>query len=81
VIDGTSPLAEAQVLRQFVESEGTPLQFGISEGDIDKFFADRGFCAIANVTTAVCKEKYFQNVSCDRTVSPMFNFVCATVSG
>jgi hypothetical protein len=73
VIDGTSLLAEAQVLRQFVESEGTPLQFGISAGDIDKFFADSGFCTIANVTTAAGKEKYFQNASCDRTVSLMFN--------
>lgn len=33
-----------------------------------------------NVTSASCKEKYFRNASCDRTVSPMFNFMHATVS-
>ena len=80
VIDGTSPLKEAQVLRQFVESEGSPLQFGIEEGKIEEFFKERGFQVVKNVTSASCKEKYFRNASCDRTVSPMFNFMHATVS-
>ena len=80
VIDGTSPLKEAQVLRQFVESEGAPLQFGIKEGKIEEFFKERGFHAVTNVTAAACKDQYFKNASCDRTVSPMFNFVHATVS-
>jgi methyltransferase (TIGR00027 family) len=80
VIEGTSPLKEAQVLRQFVESEGAPLQFGIKEGKIEEFFKARGFYAVTNVTSASCKEKYFKNASCNRTVSPVFNFVHATVS-
>ena len=80
VIEGTSPLQEAQVLRQFVASEGAPLQFGIKEGKIEEFFKERGFQAVTNVTPASCKEKYFKNASCDRAVSPMFNFVHATVS-
>jgi len=79
VVNGTSPLKEAQVLRQFVESEGAPLQFGIKEGKIEEFFKERGFRAATNVTSASCKEKYFRNASCDRTVSRMFNFVHATV--
>ena len=80
VIDGTSPLGEAQVLRQFVESEGAPLQFGIEEGRIEEFFKERGFHIVKNVTSASCKEKYFRGASCDRTVSLMFNFVHATIS-
>lgn len=32
------------------------------------------------VTSASCKERYFKNASCDRPVSPMFNFVHATIS-
>ena len=80
VIDGTSPLKEAQVLRQFVESEGAPLQFGIVEGSIEAFFKERGFHEVNSVTSAACKEKYFKNASLDRTVSPMFNFVHATVA-
>ena len=80
MIDGTSPLKEAQVLRQFVESEGAPLQFGIKEGEIEEFFKKRGFNAVTNVTSASCKKQYFKNASCDRSVSPMFNMVHATVS-
>ena len=80
VIEGTSPLKEAQVLRQFVESEGAPLQFGIEEGKIENFFKDRGFRAVTDVTSAACKETYFKNASRNRAVSPMFNFVHATVS-
>lgn len=79
VIDGTSTLKEAGVLRQFVESEGSPLQFGIKEGKIDEFFKERGFHDVTNVTSVSCKEKYFKNASSNRTVSSMFNFVHATV--
>ena len=80
VIEGTSPLKEAQVLRQFVESEGAPLQFGIEEGAVEDFFNERGFEQVNHVTSAACKEKYFKNASRDRMVSPMFNFVHATVA-
>ena len=79
VIDGTSPLKEAQVLRQFVESEGAPFQFGIEEGTVEDFFKQRGFQTVNDVTSAACREKYFKNASCERTVSSMFNFVSATV--
>jgi methyltransferase (TIGR00027 family) len=80
VIDGTSPLKEAQVLRQFVEGEGAPLLFGIEEGKTEEFFEERGFSTVAGMTAAACKESYFKNASRDRTVSPMFNFVRATVA-
>ena len=80
VIEGTCQLKEAQVLRQFVASEGAPLQFGIEEGKIEKFFKERGFHSATNVSSAACKEQYFKNASCNRTVSPMFNFVHAIVS-
>ena len=80
VIEGTSPLKEAQVLRQFVEAEGAPLQFGIEEGKLEEFFQARGFDSVKNVTSASCKAQYFKSASCDRMVSPMFNFVHATVT-
>ena len=80
VIDGTSTLPEAWALRQFVESEGAPLQFGIEEGNTEAFFKERGFGAVTAVSSAACKESYFKNASRDRTVSPMFNFVHATVA-
>jgi O-methyltransferase involved in polyketide biosynthesis len=80
VVAGTSPLKEAQVLRQFVENEGAPLQFGIEEGKIEDFFKERGFHIVESVTSAACKGKYFKDASCERNVSAMFNFVHATVS-
>ena len=79
VVDGTSPLQEAQVLKSFVDSEGSPLQFGISDGKVEDFFKQRGFRDVSRVTTEWCKEKYFRGASRDRSVTPMFNFVYAVV--
>lgn len=79
VIDGTSPLKEAQVLRQFVENEGSRLQFGIQSGEEEAFFIARGFDQVTCVTSASCKERFFTNESRKRTVSPMFKFVYASL--
>jgi len=79
VVEGTSTLKETQVLRKFVESEGSSLQFGIEEGKIEEFFIQRGFHQVTNVATAECKEKYFSNDSRNRSVSSIFNFVKAVV--
>ena len=64
-----------------------PVVFGVDrldrklleKGKIEEFFKERGFRAVTNVSSASCKEKSFRNASCGRTVSPMFNFVHATV--
>ena len=79
VIEGTSSLKEAQVLRQFVESEGARLQFGIQSGEAEAFFKARGFDRVTCVTAASCKERFFINESRKRHVSPMFNFVHASL--
>ena len=79
VVEGTSPLKEAQVLRQFVENEGSRLQFGIQAGKEEAFFKQRGYGQVACISSASCKEKFFTNESRKRAVSPMFNFVHAGV--
>lgn len=79
VVEGTSPLREALVLRQFVETEGAGLLFGIPAGGAEAFFKDRGFAQANCVTAAACKGKYFRNDSHKRVVSAMFNFVQATI--
>ncbi len=83
VVDGTCPLQEAKVLRQFVAREGAPLLFGIREGEggIEEFFSRRGFCEVNNVTTATCKERYFKGAGKGRAASPMFAFAHAAVPG
>jgi methyltransferase (TIGR00027 family) len=79
VVDGTSPLKEAQTLRQFVQNEGAPLQFGIPEKTAETFFKKYGFAIAMHMNAKVCKEKYFTGLSRERSVSPMFNFVLAVV--
>lgn len=81
VIDGTSPLAEAKALKQFVEAEGSALMFGLEAGNEAAFFEARGFNRVRLVSTAECRERYFTGDSRDRTVSPMFNFLTAEVGG
>lgn len=77
VVDGTSPFKEARVLRSFVESEGSPLRFGIPYETIESFFKQRGFRTVRRTTPAQCKKSYFNDASRDRNVSPMFQFVYA----
>jgi len=77
VVDGTSPLKEARMLRKFVESEGSPLRFGIPDGTVETFFKQRGFNAVIRTTPEQCKRTYFSSASLDRNVSPMFQFVYA----
>jgi len=80
VIDGTSPLKEARVLRQFVENEGSTLKFGIEQKNAQDFFIQRGFYNINLVPAPSLKQTYFRGESTKRQVSSMFHFVKASVS-
>ncbi len=77
IVDGTSPLKEARMLRKFVDSEGAALQFGIPNGTANAFFKQRGFNSVTKTTPEQCKENYFSAASQNRNVSPMFQFVYA----
>lgn len=79
VVDGTSALKEARVLKAFGEKEGAPLQFGIPEEGVEDFFRQRGFSSVTRVTPDWCRKTYFPAASRNRPVSPMFNFVYAMV--
>lgn len=79
VVDGTSTLPEAQVLKSFVEKEGAPLQFGIPTGAIEDFFRKRGFRKVRSVDPSWCRERFFTGASRSRRVTPMFQFVYAVV--
>lgn len=80
VVDGTSPLKEAKMLRKFVENEGSALQFGLKEGTALNFFIRRGFYNINLIPAPSLKDAYFRGESTKRQVSPMFNFVKAYVA-
>lgn len=78
VVESSSPLTEAKVLRQFVESEGASLKFGIEPGKGEAFFKQFGFRQVHCAPAPAYKDRFFKNESSKRTVSPMFNFVFAT---
>jgi len=77
VVAGDCPLPEARALRQFVEDEGSALQFGLPEGRVKAFFSQRGFDRLTRISAPDCKAKYFSGASRQRAVSAMFNFVQA----
>jgi O-methyltransferase involved in polyketide biosynthesis len=79
VVEGTSPLPEAQALKGFVEQEGASLQFGFDEDGVEPYLQARGFSGVETVNATDLKAKFFPNAGPDRRVSPMFNFVTATV--
>ena len=79
VIEGKNELPEARTLFKFVSDAGTPLRFGVKDGDVEKYLTERGFKDVQTVTTDYCKSVYFEGASQSRTVSSMFRFVHAGV--
>lgn len=79
VVDGSSPLPEARALKGFVEREGSPLRFGISEDAMEAFFLEAGFKDVSRVSPQWCKERLFTNTHPGRETSPMFHFIRAVV--
>lgn len=79
LVDGTSELEAAKNIRNFVAQQGEPLQFGIEEGTVEAFLAERGFSQIQNVTSEDYKKAYFHGVNEGRAVSNLLFFAHAMV--
>ncbi|VVB69127.1 Leucine carboxyl methyltransferase [uncultured archaeon] len=79
VVDGTSELEAAKNIRNFVISQGEPLQFGIEEGAVEAFLKRRGFSRIGNVSSEDYKKAYFHGVNRDRAVSNLLSFAWAVI--
>ncbi|HSD56595.1 MAG TPA: class I SAM-dependent methyltransferase [Methanotrichaceae archaeon] len=78
-VDGTSESEVAKNIRDFVAQKGEPLQFGIEEGTIETFLAQRGFSQVHNVTSGDYKKAYFHGVNKDRAVCDLLSFAHAVV--
>jgi methyltransferase (TIGR00027 family) len=76
-VDGTSESESAKNIREFVVQQGEPLKFGIEEGMVDTFLAQRGFSKIHNVTCDDYKKAYFHGKNENRDVSSLLLFVHA----
>ena len=77
VVDGTSELEVGRNIRDYTSQQGEPLQFGIKEGTVEDFLAERGFSGIRNVTAEEYKKLYFHGVNKDRTVCSLLLFAHA----
>lgn len=59
LVNGTCELEVGKNLRNFVEQYNESFQFGIKEGTVETFLAQRGFSQIKNVTSEDFKRAYF----------------------
>ncbi len=80
VINGTSGLREAEVLKNFVEEAGSSLMFGLDPENVHDFFTKRGFHNLEVISAPSLKPVYFKDKGFERDVSPMFNFITAEVA-
>ncbi len=79
VVDGSSELEVGRNIHNQLAQIGEPLQFGIEEGMIETFLAERGFSQVGNVTSEDYKRAYFHRVNKDKFVCSLMSFVHAVV--
>lgn len=77
VVDGTNELEVAKNILNYVIQQGEPLLFGIKEGEVEAFLAQRGFSKIQNVTSEDYKRTYFHGTNKDRAVCNLLYFAHA----
>jgi O-methyltransferase involved in polyketide biosynthesis len=66
-------------MKEFAEKAGELLQFGIEEGEVETFLAQRGFSKIHNVTSDDYKRAYFHGINEGRPVCSLLYFAHAVV--
>jgi methyltransferase (TIGR00027 family) len=79
VIDGTCKLKVGKNILDYTKQQGEPLKFGIKEGTVETFLAERGFSQIHNVTIEDYKRMYYHGVNAGRAVCPLLYFVHAVI--
>jgi methyltransferase (TIGR00027 family) len=79
VVSGANKQEAAQNVRNFTRMAGEPLQFGMPDGEVVRFLADRNFTKIHNVTSVEYKKLYFTGKNVGRPVSDLLSFVTAEV--
>jgi len=79
VVEGTCPRREAKLWRKTMIPRGEALLFGIEQGTIETFLAQRGFHKVTNVTHTFLKRDYLTGKNRRRKISPIFAIVHATI--
>lgn len=79
VVDGTCEPEVGKNIRNYTKQQGEPLQFGIREGTVEAFLAERGFSRVQNVTAEEYKKMYFHGINKDREVCDLLFFAHAVI--
>ncbi len=79
LVNGTCALEVGKNLRNFVEQYKESFQFGIKEGTVETFLAQRGFSQIKNVTGEDFKRAYFHGKNENMEVCSLLSVVHAVV--
>ena len=78
-VDGADQRDIARNIWDFSRKVGEPLQFGIPDGEVMRFLADRGFSGIHNVTSEDYRAMYFHGTNANRATTDLFLFAYAEV--
>jgi methyltransferase (TIGR00027 family) len=79
VVDDTCESEVGKNIRNYTKQQGEPLQFGIREGTVEAFLAERGFSRVQSVTAEEYKKMYFHGINKDREVCSLLSFAHAVV--
>jgi methyltransferase (TIGR00027 family) len=79
VVDGTSTQEAGRNIYNQLMQLGEPLRFGIHDGKVGEFLADRGFSQARNVTSQDYERIYLIGANKGRIVSSLLNFAHASV--
>lgn len=77
LVDGSCELEAGKNIHNYLVQVEEPLKFGIGEGEVKTFLAERGFSQIHNVTAEEYKKMYFHGINKNREVSSLLFFVHA----
>jgi methyltransferase (TIGR00027 family) len=79
VVDGTCELEAGKNMRDFAAQQGEPFLFGIKEGEVEAFLAERGFSKVGNMTSEDYKKAYFHGINESRSVCNLLAFAHAVI--
>ncbi len=79
VLQGKVKRSEPSSMRRYERFTGEAMHFGIPDGEIESFLAQRGYEKVINVDSEDLKRIYFSGVNAHRQVAPVYQIVHATV--
>jgi methyltransferase (TIGR00027 family) len=79
LVDGSCELEAGKNIHNYLIQIGEPLKFGIKEGMVESFLAERNFSRVKDITAEEYKKMYFHETNKNREVSSLLSFVHAVI--